>query len=50
MITPILASLALLAVQEDGRKAFTRCGNCHAVPDSKIDADKKWIRLIEKTA
>lgn len=59
-INPIAVALAALLLPAsgahaqgnvaEGRKAFGRCSNCHAVPDPSLEAEKLWVSMIAESA
>jgi hypothetical protein len=44
------AFVLALALAQDGAKEWTRCASCHTTPDATYGADRKFLKLIEKTA
>lgn len=45
-----MTALLLVLALQDGSREWTRCGGCHTTPDASYGADKKFLKLIEKTA
>lgn len=46
----LLAAASAASAQEDGRRAFQRCGSCHVAPDLSLASDQVWSDMIAESA